>query len=338
MKKIVVLFKKNIEKIYRVQIFLFILFILTSILFNLDSQAHKYYNNSIIDYNFHSVFAIFMLLLFGLFFWISIIYPFVCLIQLVLIYNYKASFSKKMRFVTISILLYIVTLICLLSLYFIERHQEFNERRNQEFIERSTIEKYKMNPSTNTSYPNNYEGKMPYCDWISFASIRDQENNVRDFDGEDDFSFDGATLPNEIEKLMKGILGYKNVVDNTNMITNKGTLLWDGEDSSSREIAKMSELRNKGYAIVMFINTNMIKQDEVKFTKNKIKYIIKAKEAKKSGVFDTFEHWVVFEEVIGGTITWDEYDFKVFTWGEIMDVIINPEVFSTNYYGYVYGK
>jgi hypothetical protein len=248
MKKIVVLFKKNIEKIYRVQIFLFILFILTSILFNLDSEAHKYYNNSIIDYNFHSVFAIFMLLLFGLFFWISIIYPFVWLIQLGLIYNYKASFSKKMWLVTISILLYTVTLICLLSLYFIERHQEFNERRNQEFIERSTIEKYKMNPSTNTSYPN------------------------------------------------------------------------------------------KGYTVVMLVNTKMIKVDEVKFSKGGKNYIKEGKEPKKSGFFDTLEHWIVFEEVIGGTISWDEYDFKVFTWGEMKDIIVNPEIFSTNYYGYVYGK
>jgi len=196
----------------------------------------------------------------------------------------------------------------------------------------------KMNPITNTSYPEDYEGKMPYCDWISFASIRDQENNLRDFDGEEDFSFDGATFPNEIKKLMKGVLGYSEIVDNTNMVFNKGTLVWDGENSSSREIAKMRELTEKGYAVVMLVNTNMIKIDEVVFYKDKKRYKIKEKPAKKSGLFGTIEHWIVFDEIIGGTISWDEYDIKVFTWGQMKDIIVSPEIFSTNYYGYVYGK
>jgi uncharacterized protein YdeI (BOF family) len=38
----------------------------------------------------------------------------------------------------------------------------------------------------------------------------------------------------------------------------------------------------------------------------------------------SIEHWVLFEGIIVGAITWDEYDFKAFTWGEIRDVIINP--------------
>ena len=197
----------------------------------------------------------------------------------------------------------------------------------------------KMNPETNASYPEDYKSKMPYCDWISFASIRDQENNVRDFDGEDDFSFDGATFPNEIEKLMKGILGYSNIVDNTNMITTKGALPWDGEGSSAREIAKMNELTTKGFSVVMLINTNMIEQKRILFYKKDGKlYEIKGKKAQKSGLLSALEHWVVFDEVIGGTISWDEYDFKIFTWGEMKNIVIDPEIFSTNYYGYVYGK
>lgn len=196
----------------------------------------------------------------------------------------------------------------------------------------------KMNPATNASYPEDYKSKMPYCDWISFSSIRDQENNVRDFDGEDDFSFDGATFPNEIETLMKGILGCSNVVDNANMVFNKGSMLWDGEGSSAREIAKMQQLYLDGYNIVMLVNTNMIEQKQVLFSKGGKNYIIQGKKAQKSGLFSTMEHWIVFEGVIGGTISWDEYDFKVFTWGEIKDVIVDPEIFSTNYYGYVYGK
>jgi hypothetical protein len=205
-------------------------------------------------------------------------------------------------------------------------------------VSKKSIHLLSMNPITNVSYPKDYKGKMPYCDWISFSSIRDQENNVRDFDGEDDFSFDGATLPNEIKKLMAGILGYSDIVDNTNMIFNKGTLLWDGEDSSSREIAKISKLHNKGYSVIMLINTKMLKQDEAIFYKGGKKYKINEMKAKKSGLFDTLEHWIVFDRVIGDTISWDEYDFNAFTWAEMKDIIVDPEIFSTNYYGYVYGK
>ncbi|MBL4745804.1 MAG: DUF4280 domain-containing protein [Flavobacteriaceae bacterium] len=167
-----------------------------------------------------------------------------------------------------------------------------------------------MNPVTNNQYPY----RMPYCDWISFSLIRDKENLFRDYDGGGDWSFDGATLPHEIGKIMFKMFKSKDIIDETNLVAKKSTLLWG--DASSREVAKMQELYLKSYDIFMLIHTNMIYK-------------------KKSGFYSTIEHWVVFEGVIGGTITWDKYDFKVFTWGDIKEIKINPEVFSTNYYGYV---
>ena len=74
----------------------------------------------------------------------------------------------------------------------------------------------------------------------------------------------------------------------------------------------MQELYLDGYNIVMLVNTNMIEQKQVLFSKGGKNYIIQAKKAQKSGLFSTMEHWIVFEGVIGGTISWDEYDFKVF--------------------------
>ncbi|MEJ5106995.1 hypothetical protein [Chryseobacterium sp. MYb328] len=175
-----------------------------------------------------------------------------------------------------------------------------------------------MNPVTNTKYPSN-PNKMPYADWIPFSCMRDKENEMKDFDGENDEVFDGSTLPRELSKLMSDVLNFTSVTDNTNVVFTKGALPWDGEDSSSREVAKMQELYLDGYTVCMLINANMLSN-------------------KKSGVFTPIEHWIVFEGVIGGTITPDVYDFEVFTWGEIRKVIINPSVFSTNFYGYVYGK
>lgn len=117
-------------------------------------------------------------------------------------------------------------------------------------------------------------------------------------------------------EILKKMFKSKDIIDETNLVAKKSTLFWG--NSSSREIAKMQELYLKGYDIFMLIHTNMLPPNE-----------------KKSGFFSTIEHWVVFEGVIGGTITWDMYDFNVFTWGKIQKVVINPEVFSTNYYGYV---
>ncbi|WP_438711616.1 hypothetical protein ACSTS3_03255 [Aquimarina muelleri] len=179
----------------------------------------------------------------------------------------------------------------------------------------------KMNPVTNSQYPQSYS-KMPYIDWIPFSCVRDQENDLLiNYNGEmsksslDEFS--GATLPHEIKKLMKEILGFKNIINDTNLIFNKNSQ--DFGEISAKELKKLQDLYLEGYDICLFINTNMI---------NNI----------KSGVFTTIEHWVVFEGIVGGTLSWDEYEFKVFTWGGFENIINNPESFRSNYYGYVAGK
>ena len=163
---------------------------------------------------------------------------------------------------------------------------------------------------------------MPYIDWIPFSCVRDLENDLPiSYNGKmsqsslDEFS--GATLPHEIEKLMKEVLGFKQIINDTNLVFNKDSQ--DFGEISARELKKLQDLYLNGYQIFLFINTNMIYN-------------------KESAILSTIEHWVVFEGIIGGTISWGEYDFKVFTWGGVEDVIVNPESFRSNYYGYVAGK
>jgi hypothetical protein len=175
-----------------------------------------------------------------------------------------------------------------------------------------------MNP-IDPYYPQNVK-KMPYIDWISFSSIRDKENEVRDFEGKsNEFVFDGSTLPKELVKMAKTILNFTEIIDYTNVVFIKDNLFGGGEFSSSRELAKMQKLYLEGYTIFMLINSNMLYN-------------------KKSGMFSTIEHWVVFEGLIESTISPDWYKFKVFTWGTKENVIINPDTFRTNFYGYIYGK
>ncbi len=179
-----------------------------------------------------------------------------------------------------------------------------------------------MDPVIDNLYPVLYGKKMPYIDWIPFSCVRDLENNLPiSYNGKmsqsslDEFS--GATLPHEIEKLMKEVLGFNKIINDTNLVFNKDSQAFG--EISARELKKLQDLYLDGYNICLFINTNMISN-------------------KKSGILSTIEHWVVFEGIIGGTISWDEYDFKVFTWGRIEKIIINPESFRSNYYGYVAGK
>ena len=172
-----------------------------------------------------------------------------------------------------------------------------------------------MNP-IDPYYPQNVK-KMPYIDWISFSSIRDKENEVRDFEGKsNEFVFDGSTLPKELVKMAKTILNFTEIIDYTNVVFIKDNLFGGGEFSSSRELAKMQKLYLEGYTIFMLINSNMLYN-------------------KKSGMFSTIEHWVVFEGLIESTISPDWYKFN---WGTKENVIINPDTFRTNFYGYIYGK
>lgn len=176
-----------------------------------------------------------------------------------------------------------------------------------------------VDPITNKKYPKNKDGIMPYCDWISFSSIRNQENEVREYNGLDDPEFDGATLPNEIVKLMKQLLNFKNVTDYTNFFTTKGYLIWDGKFSATRELAVMQDLYKSGFEVVMLINANMLY--------NKV-----------SGVTDLPEHLVVFEGLKDDTLSFELFKFKVFSYGEIFNLSLSPTMFTTNFYGYIYGK
>ena len=136
MEKFKLFFVKNSTKIYKTQIFIFLFFIVIILLFNMDYEAHKYYNNSISIYNFHSLFSAVMIILFGVLFWISLFYPFIWLFQFALLIGYKIFDKKKILILIISILFYFILLVALFSLYSIEQHQRFIIRR-YESIEKS---------------------------------------------------------------------------------------------------------------------------------------------------------------------------------------------------------
>jgi hypothetical protein len=128
MQKIKLFFSENSVKIFKIQIFIFFFFILISQLYGLDSEAHIYYNQPEIIYNFHGLFSLFMVYIFGLLLFLCIAYPFLLLIELIIIYRCELFNKTKLWLILISILLYFFSIISLIYLYSIEQHQGFLER------------------------------------------------------------------------------------------------------------------------------------------------------------------------------------------------------------------
>jgi hypothetical protein len=117
-------------KLLKIEIFLFSFFLLITILFNIDTNAHKYFNESDITYNFHGIFALITTYCYGIFFWICICFPILWLVRLIILIREK-YFKKYWKLFLLVTILYIGSLVAWFSLYSINQHQSFLERRNK---------------------------------------------------------------------------------------------------------------------------------------------------------------------------------------------------------------
>lgn len=156
---------------------------------------------------------------------------------------------------------------------------------------------------------------MDPADYVLLTSLRDNLNNVLDYDtrsgsGKLDKLVEGAsafTMPNDMETLSKNILGLKDINDNTNLVFSK----FGGAVSNVLEIDKA--YNKSGGVVFMLINSSMLE--------NKVDKI------------SSPNHWVVYQ----GGLTIDEKNstvtFNVFSWGENKAYTINFSTFTDNYYG-----
>nr|WP_315032606.1 hypothetical protein [uncultured Chryseobacterium sp.] len=172
---------------------------------------------------------------------------------------------------------------------------------------------------TDAQYPKNSSGgKTSYADYIFLFSIKDYLNGVFDYDpdGPSAGGFveggTGLTFPNEVEKMMKNILGYKDVKNETNLATSK----WASAKNSANEL---SQLLTDGYSVGLLITAENFQHNT-------------------KGVFTIPNHWVGLK-----SITIDEAGGKIvltlFTWGDISKVwTVLYDPFEDGYFGYVAGK
>lgn len=152
---------------------------------------------------------------------------------------------------------------------------------------------------------------------MTLASIRDSENWFLDYDtaGKE---VAGATLPGELAHWFRKS-GYRDVVEETNLVLDKGT----------GTIDKANEYFRNGYSVCLFIKFNPLKQDD---------------QFQEGGLFE--KHWVVMRSPIDRSN--GKIRAKVFTWGtgewEIPQVTTSGskdlpvDKFLRNFYGFVAGK
>ncbi|MCX8523668.1 hypothetical protein OF897_07000 [Chryseobacterium formosus] len=120
------------------------------------------------------------------------------------------------------------------------------------------------------------------------------------------------TLPHEVEAMMKNILAYTDIKDETNLATSK----WSSTKSSAEELL---DLLKTGYSIGLLINVDNFKHN-------------------KKSIFSTPSHWVGLRGISLDESN-EEISVNVFTWGNINKTwVMSFAVFKDGYFGYVAGK
>lgn len=171
---------------------------------------------------------------------------------------------------------------------------------------------------TNPTKKDNFPNDMAYSDWIPNTCLTEEENVIFDFEGNTKEDFSAITLPSRIKKLAKSLIGFTDIVDNTNLYFNQTGWAWG---ATLEDVGELIRLKNEGYEIFLLVGMNILY--------NKI----------SDSLFSTAEHWIVLETIKHGKSGFVE--FTVYTWGqkpEIKTYNTSYDVFRTNYYGYVKAK
>ncbi|TDW48880.1 hypothetical protein EV144_103399 [Flavobacterium sp. 270] len=129
MNKFKLFLKHNFINILKIEFYLFFMFILLTILFHFDNNAHQYFNNTDFPLNLNGIFALIITLFFGLFFFICLIFPFLLLLKLIFILNLKMINKKNILLLVGVALLYAGTLLSVFSLYSIKQNLNIVDKK-----------------------------------------------------------------------------------------------------------------------------------------------------------------------------------------------------------------
>lgn len=125
MNKIIFLFEKSIIRIFRIEIIFFIFFIFSTIAYDFYKDSHKYFNNADFPSNCQGISAFVITLLYGFFFFLIIVFPFLFFLQLFFAIKFKILKKSGIVLVFFLTLLYFGSVISVFSLYSIKQKQNF---------------------------------------------------------------------------------------------------------------------------------------------------------------------------------------------------------------------
>jgi hypothetical protein len=172
----------------------------------------------------------------------------------------------------------------------------------------------------NSEYPYSTNKTAYIADWIIISSLRDNENDLWDYDGEkveskyDIDEFLGSTSIGTIKSLMKNLLGLSITDHNTSYLSH-------GVDNVATTLQDMENRFNNGEHEVLLINADLIRDP--------------------SNSSDTADHWVVYNGNLKVTTNSSgnaAYSFDVYSWGDIVPISVTEEEFNKNFYGSISGK
>jgi hypothetical protein len=204
------------------------------------------------------------------------------------------------------------------SRFILDLHGKGYAKYNNYVIDISSDTDLENISDTDPNNTKNFPLKMSLCDWISNICITDKENAIFDYEGSVTEDFSAITLPGRLKMLNEKLLGFKNVIDNTNLYFNKTGWIWG---ATIDDIADLINAKEEGYEVYLLVGINMLYNTVT------------------NSVFATAEHWIVLESIKHGASGYVE--LTVYTWGRDPSkkvYVLSYDVFRTNYYGYVKAK
>lgn len=129
MNKISFFFKNFLIRILRIEIFIFLFFIILTIAYHFYQDSHKYFNNGDFPLNFQGISAFVLTLFYGFFFFLILFFPFIFLIQLFFGIKFKILNKSGIVMMFFLTILYFASVISVFSLYSIKQHQNYVTRQ-----------------------------------------------------------------------------------------------------------------------------------------------------------------------------------------------------------------
>ncbi|KUJ60519.1 hypothetical protein AR687_17250 [Flavobacteriaceae bacterium CRH] len=116
-------FKRFLDRIFKIEILTFLFFIVLTITYKFYQESHKYFNNADFPLNFQGICGYVVTLIYGFFFFLIIVFPFLFLLQLFFGIKFKILNKSKIGIIFILIALYLGSVIAVFSLYSVKQHQ-----------------------------------------------------------------------------------------------------------------------------------------------------------------------------------------------------------------------